>query len=944
MKNFVIKVTEEEIFTIKKLNEIEFHNLEEAIVSYDPFSLFEVNPHNSKEIICPLCGNGSGDSHTGVKINSDNGHYIFHCFKPNCNFSGDLIEVIAKENCLLKKGNEYYEILAIGARIINYNYDMQYNTNKKTKKDSPKSKSKSKSDSESKAELDLIHADILETQKNLREFVTKQGGKWRGLTFETLSHFHCGYIPNWTPPKIRLEYAQGQRDKLPITSSRVILPTQNHYNAVMLDSDRTDENKQWWKMHAGHKEPFGLDFIPADADLIIIVEGEVDAMSIYQATDTNIYVFSTGGAGEKNFISELEEKFQGEKLPHIMILFDSDESGRKGADNLRENLIQRGFLVVVKFIDESDIKIDSNDILQEQGDAALKLRLDNLISAAQIEFAEIEKEMAEFEAKRKSDPLYLDEETRAKLFGGGITDFDNAERLVLLFGDKFRYFKDLDRWVFYTNDFWTIAPTGKSSALFHFGRKTAEFIEFNATSDNDKKIVKKFENHKYLSPICSMLKGVEEIYITQEDLDKHQMLLNCANGVVDLETGKLYKHDPSLYFTKKSPVIYNPECNSIDFEKFMQDVLPNEETRRAVLRYLGYCLCGDIREEKALFIVGDGRNGKGTLAKVLMAILDDYATPFKIDALLQRRFDKDGDAATPEFAKLEGRRLAIANEIPQGKNLDVAHFKDLTGGDQISIRRLHQEATTIKNPTHHFILCGQHYPEIKDANDLGLRERIIAVRFPQSFTGENCDPNLKKKLLTPENLSGALNILVQECINWQRDGLIISDDMQAEKQEYLDANNFIQDFVSEYCVLDADKKVSRKELLAVLRENYRSETIGLSDRALTDMLKKIEGIEYKAGGKTKINYFYGIGLSDEKQNNLEFSTVNQNDKTFNLQEHSNNLSDSEAEKLVEKMEKEGYSNEEIIEELIKGGIDESFAYEHLSHPTADNIPDHCIAI
>ena len=160
MKNFVIKVTEEEISTIESLKDSDFQNLENAIVSYDPFSLFEVNPHNNKEIICPLCGNGSGDSHTGVKINSDNGHYIFHCFKPNCNFSGDLIEVIAKENCLSKKGNEYYKILAIGARIINYNYDMQYTTNKKIKKDSPKSKSKS--DSESKAELEKIQSDIKE--------------------------------------------------------------------------------------------------------------------------------------------------------------------------------------------------------------------------------------------------------------------------------------------------------------------------------------------------------------------------------------------------------------------------------------------------------------------------------------------------------------------------------------------------------------------------------------------------------------------------------------------------------------------------------------------------------------------------------------------------------------------------------------------------------------
>ena len=43
---------------------------------------------------------------------------------------------------------------------------------------------------------------------------------------------------------------------------------------------------------------------------------------------------------------------------------------------------------------------------------------------------------------------------------------------------------------------------------------------------------------------------------TGAEFDQHPTLLPCANGVIDLETGRLLKPDPKLYMTKGSPFPY----------------------------------------------------------------------------------------------------------------------------------------------------------------------------------------------------------------------------------------------------------------------------------------------------------------------------------------------------------------------------------------------------
>ena len=101
-------------------------------------------------------------------------------------------------------------------------------------------------------------------------------------------------------------------------------------------------------------------------------------------------------------------------------------------------------------------------------------------------------------------------------------------------------------------------------------------------------------------------KGYPRIRITNEDLNRHKMLLNTPSGVIDLETGKLMQHDSNLLMTQCTNAIYVPNYHNEFVEATLRQILPDDETREGFLRFSGYSITGLIKEEKAAFLNGSG--------------------------------------------------------------------------------------------------------------------------------------------------------------------------------------------------------------------------------------------------------------------------------------------------------------------------------------------------
>lgn len=307
--NFFPSVTEEEIAAVKALTRSERDDLANSINSTDPFSLFKRNDAASDEIICPLCGNGEGESHSGVKPTSTNNGWLYGCRRPtaggDCNFNGLLTTVIAKEENLDNRdfGN-FCRILAIGAKFCNISVSKS-GLDEARRRQSPKKEAGDKKESKDYSRW-YIHA-----RKNLPAFIKECGDKWRGFTLQELRAFGVGFVDN-------------------DTGRRILIPYSSHHCFARA----VDKNTRQPKKHYGSKTLEVFNFSAVDIEhVIFVVEGEIDAMSIAVASKDMIHVVATGGAGEyEQLIARLNQKYgSAEVKPRFAVIFDNDD---KGAGNV----------------------------------------------------------------------------------------------------------------------------------------------------------------------------------------------------------------------------------------------------------------------------------------------------------------------------------------------------------------------------------------------------------------------------------------------------------------------------------------------------------------------------------------------------------------------------------------------------------------------------------
>ena len=257
--------------------------------------------------------------------------------------------------------------------------------------------------------LRLIKTDLTEAQAHLDELPESER---RGLSLDTYRHFNCGYLKNWVLTKSRAEKVcgiyvdekTGKEKTLPPASERIIIPTSsmNHFNAVATPRARRAMDKKYHKQHAGEKELF-CDPDALKADTLVVVEGEVDAMSIWQATHGEVAVVATlGCSNQKKTLGARLHELKGKRF---IILFDADEAGRKNAKALLKKLSDERHPAAARFLynylpadlkkEPQAVKVDANDILKYHGADMLCSLMKKVLESAEPELDSAAKKIEE---------------------------------------------------------------------------------------------------------------------------------------------------------------------------------------------------------------------------------------------------------------------------------------------------------------------------------------------------------------------------------------------------------------------------------------------------------------------------------------------------------------------------------------------------------------------
>jgi putative DNA primase/helicase len=168
---------------------------------------------------------------------------------------------------------------------------------------------------------------------------------------------------------------------------------------------------------------------------------------------------------------------------------------------------------------------------------------------------------------------------------------------------------------------------------------------------------------------------------------------------------------------------------------------------------MGYFLSGLTSEQCWWIYHGGTATGKSTLVSILHGLLGPYARALPENYFLITK--GTSDFAT---ANLAGVRLATCVETNEGKRLDVAKIKTLTGGDAVTAALKYENFFTFKMQAK-LILATNHAPHVPAGDDALWRRLRVLPFLRKPVAPETRIADLAERLVEEEG-SGILRLAV----------------------------------------------------------------------------------------------------------------------------------------------------------------------------------------
>ena len=389
-----------------------------------------------------------------------------------------------------------------------------------------------------------------------------------------------------------------------------------------------------------------------------------------------------------------------------------------------------------------------------------------------------------------------------------LSDVGNGELLVRRHGSDLRYVHPWSTWLVWDGQRWRRDDQGIPDARIKetIRALAADALEIE-NDDQRKKVLRWALESERVSRIrgaLTMAQSEQGIPILPDELDSDPLLLNVENGTIDLRTGELLGHRRRDHITRIVPVPYNCEADAPVWCAFLERVLDGDDDLiRFVQRAVGYSLTGLTTEQVILILWGVGANGKSTLISTILAALGDYAQQAPAETFLARR-----ETIPNDVARLRGARMVAAAELGEGRRLNEALVKSMTGGDKITARFMRGEWFEFA-PQFTPWLATNHKPEIT-GTDLGIWRRVRLVPFTVTIPEKDRDPHLAAKLL--EELPGILRWAVDGCLDWLEHGLETPPAVAAATADYREEMDVVGAFLAECCILEPDARAKASDL------------------------------------------------------------------------------------------------------------------------------------
>ena len=272
--------------------------------------------------------------------------------------------------------------------------------------------------------------------------------------------------------------------------------------------------------------------------------------------------------------------------------------------------------------------------------------------------------------------------------------------------------------------------------------------------------------------------------------------------------------------------------------------------------FAGYCLSSSMVYAKAMFLVGDGGNGKSTFADTISMVLGNQATS---------RIDLEDLYSTFGLKGLIGKRLNIIEEV--GGNYYQSHkLKKLISGEELTINMKYKDQFKFK-PQAKFLFAVNTMPRVDDSSTATER-RILAVEFNNNFR-ENPNTHLRfSNGLLAQELSGILNWMLEGAIRLAQNQKFTTTTEQKELLvEYREENSSVEGFIGECLTFQEGEIINGRQVY----EEYK-QYCGKDGRKFKGYISFVK--EMKAYGKRNNLFQYVERTSGHDQSRFEGIAIN----------------------------------------------------------------------
>lgn len=287
-------------------------------------------------------------------------------------------------------------------------------------------------------------------------------------------------------------------------------------------------------------------------------------------------------------------------------------------------------------------------------------------------------------------------------------------------------------------------------------------------------------------------------------------LFNVRKFIKEKEI-ELIEHSSDYFYKYILPYELNISAECPTYEKIVSDVFSSSEEILAWEEVMGVHIFCPFLLERFFILSGEGANGKSVLRTILSCLLGfDNISTVPLECFNPNSF---------AFINTLGK---LANIIPDMKDIseiDEGVLKQFISREPMIFNRKNKPFIT-STPTAFLTVCTNVLPKFTDKSD-GVWRRMILFNFKKEIPRENQNPKFRETEFWNESgeLPGIFNKALAGIIRVANRGDIgVTEEMQAEVEEYRHELNFVMQFATECLIFNKDAKSKSSEIYQKYKE------------------------------------------------------------------------------------------------------------------------------